>query len=65
MTTARQIQYRIGQAKRKFAKLNKEVGAIKNKMKKLVMDLKKAKAAPKAKAKKRPAKKKATRKRKK
>jgi cell division protein FtsB len=65
MATARQIQYRIGQAKKKFTKLNKEVAAVKNKMKGLEAQLKKAKAAEKArpKAKKRPARKRAAKKR--
>ena len=67
MATARQIQYRMGQAKKKLTKLNKEVAAAKNKMKGLEAQLKKAKASekakPKAKAKKRPAKKKAAKKR--
>jgi hypothetical protein len=64
MATARQIQYRMGQAKKKLTKLNKEVAAVKGKMKGLEGLLKKAKAAekakpkPKAKAKKRPARKK-------
>ncbi len=59
MATARQIQYRMGQAKKKLAKLNKEVVAAKNKMKGLEAQLKKAKASEKAKpkAKKRPARK--------
>jgi hypothetical protein len=65
MATARQIQYRIGQAKKKLTKLNKEVAAAKNKMKGLEAMLKKAKASEKAKpkAKKRAARKKAARKR--
>lgn len=65
MATARQIQYRMGQAKKKLTKLNKEVAAAKNKMKTLEAQLKKAKAAEKAKpkAKKRPARKKAAKKR--
>ena len=64
MATARQIQYRLGQAKKKFTKLNKEVAAAKNKMKGLEAQLKKAKAAEKAKpkAKKRPARRKAAKK---
>jgi len=51
MATAKQIQYRIGQAKKKFTKLSKEVTAVKNKMKALETQLKKAKAADKAKPK--------------
>ena len=64
MATARQIQYRMGQAKKKLTKLNKEVATVKGKMKGLEGLLKKAKVAekakpkPKAKAKKRPARKK-------
>jgi hypothetical protein len=61
MATAGQIQYRIGQANRKLAKLNKEILATKNKMKKLEMALKKAKVAPKAKPRRRAAKKAAPR----
>jgi hypothetical protein len=65
MATAGQIQYRMGLAKKKFAKLNKEIVAMKKKMKGLEAQLKKAKAAKKvkpkakkrAKAKRRPAKK--------
>jgi len=65
MATARQIQYRMGQAKKKLTKLNKEVAAVKAKMKGLEAQLKKAKAAEKAKpkAKKKPARKKAAKKR--
>ena len=44
MATAKQIQYRVGQAKKKLTKLNKEVTAAKGKLKKLEADLKKAKA---------------------
>ena len=68
MATAKQIQYRIGQAKKKLAKLNKEMTTTKGKIKKLEADMKKAKtAATKAKpkkkaAKKRPAKKASARK---
>ncbi|MFO7459654.1 MAG: hypothetical protein R6X07_03455 [Desulfatiglandales bacterium] len=66
MATARQIQYRMGQAKKKLTKLNKEVAAVKTKMKGLEGILKKAKAAekakPKPKAKKAPAKKKVAKK---
>jgi hypothetical protein len=63
MATARQIQYRMGQAKKKLAKVNKEATAVKNKMKKLAAALKKAKAAPKPKARKKAGKKRSTRKR--
>ncbi len=45
MATAKQIQYRIGQTKKKLAKLNKDTGAAKAKMKTLEGQLKKAKAA--------------------
>jgi hypothetical protein len=64
MATARQIQYRMGQAKKKLAKLNKDLAAVKNKVKGLEAQLKKAKAAEKAKpkAKKRPARRKAAKK---
>ena len=61
MATAGQIQYRIGQANRKLAKLNKEILATKNKMKKLEMALKKAKVAPKARPRRKAAKKAAAR----
>ena len=47
MATAKQIQYRMGQAKKKLTKLNKDVSATKNKVKKLESELKKAKAAAK------------------
>ena len=70
MATTKQIQYRVGQAKKKLAKLNKEVTATANNIKKLIgAQLKKAKVAKKApakekkapaKKKKAPAKKKAT-----
>ncbi len=62
MATAGQIQYRIGQTKKKLAKLNKETAATKGKMKKLEQALKKAKAAPKAKPRRKAAKKAAGRK---
>jgi phage shock protein A len=55
MVTAKQIQYRIGQTKKKLTKLNKEVAAAKGKMKALEGQLKKAKAAAKPKAKKKAA----------
>jgi len=64
MATAGQIQYRIGQAKKKLAKLNKEILATKNKMKKLEMALKKAKVAPKARPRRKVAKKTAARRKK-
>jgi hypothetical protein len=63
MATARQIQYRMGQAKKKLAKINKEATAVKNKMKNLAAALKKAKAAPKPKAGKKAGKKRSARKR--
>lgn len=63
MATARQIQYRMGQAKKKLAKVNKEATAVKTKMKKLAAALKKAKTAPKAKARKKAGKKRGARKR--
>lgn len=65
MATAKQVKYRIGQAKKKLNKLNKEVAATKNKMKALTAQLKKAgKAAAKPKARKKAApKRKASRKR--
>jgi hypothetical protein len=64
MATARQIQYRMGQAKKKLTKLNKDLAAAKNKMKGLEAQLKKAKAAEKAKpkARKRPARRRAAKK---
>ena len=51
MATAGQIQYRMGLAKKKFAKLNKEILAMKKKMKGLEAQLKKAKAVKKVKPK--------------
>jgi hypothetical protein len=51
MATAGQIQYRMGLAKKKFAKVLKELAATKKKMKGLEAQLKKAKAAKKAKPK--------------
>ena len=51
MATARQIQYRLGQAKKKLTKLNKDVAATKSKVKGLEALLKKTKAAEKAKPK--------------
>jgi cell division protein FtsB len=64
MATAGQIQYRIGQTKKKLAKLNKDIVATKNKMKKLEMALKKAKVAPKARPRRKVAKKATARKKK-
>jgi cell division protein FtsB len=64
MATAGQIQYRIGQTKKKLAKLNKETLATKDKMKKLETALKKAKVAPKAKPRRKAAKKAAARRKK-
>lgn len=55
MTTANQIKYRMGQAKKKLTKLNKDVTATKAKIKKLESALKKAKATAKAKPKKKAA----------
>jgi hypothetical protein len=52
MATAKQIQYRIGQTKKKLAKLNKDLGTAKAKMKTLEGQLKKAKASEKPKARK-------------
>jgi cell division protein FtsL len=59
------IYYRMGQAKKKLTKLNKEVADVKNKMKALEAQLKKAKSAERAKpkAKKRPARRKAAKRR--
>ena len=48
MATAKQIQYRMGQAKKKLAKLNKEVTATKSGIKTLETQLKGAKVAKKA-----------------
>ena len=64
MATAGQIQYRIGQTKKKLAKLSKEILATKNKMKKLEMALKKAKVAPKPRPRRKVARKAAARKKK-
>ncbi len=49
MATAKQIQFRLGQAKRKNLKLNKEITATKKKIKILETQLNKAKAAEKSK----------------
>ena len=54
MATAKQIQYRLGQAKKSLVKLNKEVTATKNKIKKLETQLKKAKDGEKPKPKAKP-----------
>ncbi len=62
MATANQINYRLGQAKKKLAKLNKDITATKANVKKLEAELKKAKAAEKAKPKKKAAKKKVAKK---
>lgn len=51
MATAGQIQYRIGLAKKKWAKFLKELAAIKKKIKVLEAQHKKAKAAKKVKPK--------------
>lgn len=42
MATAKQIEYRLKQAKKKAAKLNKEVTAAKTEIKKLEKEFKKA-----------------------
>lgn len=52
MATAKQIQYRIGQTKKKLAKLNKDLVAAKGKMKNLEAQLKKAKSLEKPKGRK-------------
>ena len=52
MATVKQIQYRLGQAKKKLAKLNKEVAKAGGNVKKLEAQLKKARAAAKKKPKK-------------
>jgi hypothetical protein len=49
MATVKQIQLRLGQAKKKLTKLSKEVAATKAKIVKLGAQLKKAKAAAKVK----------------
>lgn len=60
VATSNQIEYRLKQAKKKLAKLNKEVTAAKASIKKLETEFKKArmvliaKAAEKRKAKKKP-----------
>ena len=51
MATARQIKYRMEQAKKKLNQLNKEVAVTKSRMKSLEAHLKKNKAAEKAKPK--------------
>ena len=58
MATVKQIQYRLGQAKKKLAKLSKEAAGAKGNVKKLEGQLKNARAA----AKKKPKKKKAAKK---
>ncbi|MFH1351817.1 MAG: hypothetical protein ABII26_12915 [Pseudomonadota bacterium] len=55
MATAKQIQYRLGQAKKKLTKLNKEISAAKNNIKNLETQLKKAKPIAKARPKKKAA----------
>ncbi|MBN1103985.1 MAG: hypothetical protein JXL84_11275 [Deltaproteobacteria bacterium] len=50
MATAKQIQLRVGQAKKKVSKLSKELAATKTKLKGLEGQLKKAKSAVKPKA---------------
>ena len=63
MATAKQIQYRIGQANKKLTKLNKEITTTKAKIKKLEADKKKAKnVVAKAKPRKKAVKKTAARK---
>lgn len=52
MATTKQIQYRLGLAKKKLIKVNEEVTATKNRIKKFESELKKAKAAKKPKPKK-------------
>jgi len=64
MATVKQIQLRLGQAKKKLTKLNKEVTAAKGNINKLEAQLKKAKAAPKVKPKPKAKRKKAPAKRK-
>jgi phage shock protein A len=59
MATVKQIQYRLGQARKKLAKFNKEAAGASGNVKKLEAQLKKARAA----AKKKPKKKKAAKKR--
>jgi hypothetical protein len=49
MATVKQIQYRLGQKKKKLAKLNKEVTKAGGNVKKLEAELKKAKGARKKK----------------
>jgi len=58
MATAKQIQYRIKQEKKKQTKINKELAGSKKKIKALEALIKKAKTAGKAKPKKKVAKKK-------
>ena len=54
MATAKQIQLRLGQAKKKLTKLNQEVTATKSKVVKLAAQLVKAKVAAKIKPKPKP-----------
>lgn len=51
MATTNQINYRLGQAKKKLAKLSKDIVATKANIKKFEAALKKAKAEEKTKAK--------------
>lgn len=51
MATDKQIQFRLGQAKKKLAKVTKEVTGTKKKVQSLESQLKKAKAATKSKVK--------------
>jgi len=51
MATTNQISYRLGQAKKKLAKLSKDIVATKANIKKFEAALKKAKAEEKTKAK--------------
>ncbi|MBN1903737.1 MAG: hypothetical protein JW927_01435 [Deltaproteobacteria bacterium] len=51
MATTNQINYRLGQAKKKLAKLSKDIVATKANVKKFEAALKKAKAEEKTKAK--------------
>lgn len=51
MATAKQIQFRLGQAKKKLAKVTKEVTGTKKKVQSLESQLKKAKVVTKSKVK--------------
>ena len=55
MATVKQIQYRLGQAKKKLTKLNRAVASAKNNVKKLEGQLKTARTAAKKKPKKKAA----------